>query len=224
MRGGAWRAAAHGVAKSWTQLSDFTFTFHFHALEKEMATCSIVLAWKITGTGEPGGLPSMGSHRVGQSMGSHRVGHDWSYLAAAAIYWRIKERLLIAHLLDCYKQVKQTNKQKPYLQRKCIHYLKWTSSRTAHQTPWRTTVTVYHKKENDSSSKTKLKSMEYYNLTERKFNIVVKLNKLQENSERQFNEFMNKINEQKECFAKETESEVVQSCPTLCDPSRLLRP
>ena len=66
--------------------------------------------------------------------------------------------------------------------------------------------------------------MEYYNLTERKFNIVVKLNKLQENSERQFNEFMNKINEQKECFAKETESDVVQSCPTLCDPSRLLHP
>ena len=53
-----------GVAKSWTRLSDFTFTFHFHALEKEMATRSIVLAWRIPGTGEPGGLPSMGSHRV----------------------------------------------------------------------------------------------------------------------------------------------------------------
>ena len=75
MNGGAWWAAVHGVAKSRTWLSDFTFTFHFHALEKEMATHSSVLAWRIRGTGEPGGLPS---------MGSHRVGHDWSDLAAAA--------------------------------------------------------------------------------------------------------------------------------------------
>ena len=63
--GGPWWAAVHGVAKSQTRLSDFTFTFHFHALEKEMATHSSVLAWRIPGTGEPGGLPSMGSHRVG---------------------------------------------------------------------------------------------------------------------------------------------------------------
>ena len=63
--GGAWKAAARGVAEGWTRLSDFTFTFHFHALEKEMATHSSVLAWRIPGTGEPGGLPSMGSHRVG---------------------------------------------------------------------------------------------------------------------------------------------------------------
>ena len=62
---GAWQAAVHGVAKSWTRLSDFTFTFHFHALEKEMATHSSVLAWRIPGMGELGGLPSMGSHRVG---------------------------------------------------------------------------------------------------------------------------------------------------------------
>ena len=62
--GGAWWAAVHGVAKSRTRLSDFTFTFHFHALEKEMATHSTVLAWRIPGTGEPGGLLSMGSHRV----------------------------------------------------------------------------------------------------------------------------------------------------------------
>ena len=61
---GAWRAAVHGVAQSRTRLSDFTFTFHFHALEKEMATHSSVLAWRIPGMGEPGGLPSMGSHRV----------------------------------------------------------------------------------------------------------------------------------------------------------------
>ena len=65
MDGGAWWAAVHEVAKSWTRLSGFTFIFHFHALEKEMATHSSVLAWRIPGTGEPGGLPSMGSHRVG---------------------------------------------------------------------------------------------------------------------------------------------------------------
>ena len=74
MDGGAWWAAVHGVTKSRTRLSDFTFTFHFHALEKEMATHSSVLAWRIPGTGEPGGLPT---------MGSHRVAHDWSGLAAA---------------------------------------------------------------------------------------------------------------------------------------------
>ena len=74
MDGGAWKAAVHGVAEGRTLLSDFTFTFHFHALEKEMATQSNVLAWRIPGTGEPGGLPS---------MGSHRVGHDWSDLAVA---------------------------------------------------------------------------------------------------------------------------------------------
>ena len=71
---GAWLAAVHGVAKSWAQLSDFTFTFHFHALEKEMATYSSILAWRIPGAGEPAGLPS---------LGSHRVGHDWNDLAAA---------------------------------------------------------------------------------------------------------------------------------------------
>ena len=65
MDGGAWWAAVHGVARSRARLSDFTFTFHFHALEKEMATHSSVLAWRVPGTGEPGGLPSMGSHRVG---------------------------------------------------------------------------------------------------------------------------------------------------------------
>ena len=75
MDGEAWWAPVHGVAKSRTRLSDFMFTFHFHALEKEMATYSSVLACRIPGTGEPGGLPSMGSHRVGR---------DWSNLAAAA--------------------------------------------------------------------------------------------------------------------------------------------
>ena len=65
MGGGAWSAAVHGIARSRTQLSNFSFTFHFHALEKEMATHSSVLAWRIPGMGEPGGLPSLGSHRVG---------------------------------------------------------------------------------------------------------------------------------------------------------------
>ena len=63
MDGGAWGAAVHGVSKSWTLLNDFTFTFHFHALEKEMATHSSILAWRIPGTEEPDGLPSMGSHK-----------------------------------------------------------------------------------------------------------------------------------------------------------------
>ena len=65
MDGGAWKATVHGVAEGRTGLSDFAFTFHFHALEKEMATHSSVLAWRIPRTGEPGGLPSMGLHRVG---------------------------------------------------------------------------------------------------------------------------------------------------------------
>ena len=63
--GGAWWATVPGVAKSWTRLRHFTFIFHFHALEKEMATHSSVLAWRILGAGEPGGLSSMGSHRIG---------------------------------------------------------------------------------------------------------------------------------------------------------------
>ena len=81
MDGGAWWAAVHGVARSQTRLSNFTLTFHFHALAKEMATHSSVLAWRIPGTGEPGGLPS---------LGSHRVGHNYSDLAAAAAASRLK--------------------------------------------------------------------------------------------------------------------------------------
>ena len=90
MDGGAWGAAVHGVAKSWTWLS-FTFTFHFHALEKEVATHSSVLAWRIPGTAEPGRLPSMGSHRVRQ---------DWSDLAAAAIYLASNFFTSCQHLLS----------------------------------------------------------------------------------------------------------------------------
>ena len=77
MDGGAWWAAVHGVAKSRAWLSDFTFTFHFHALEKEMAAHSSALALRIPGTVEPGGLPS---------MESHRVEHDWGNLAVAAVW------------------------------------------------------------------------------------------------------------------------------------------
>ena len=93
MGGGAWWAAIRVVAKSQTRLSDFTFTFHFHALEKEMATHSSVLAWRIPGMGEPGGL---------LSRGSHRVGHDWSDLAANSFILYQKATLspiLINHII-----------------------------------------------------------------------------------------------------------------------------
>ena len=89
MGGGPWWAAVHGVAKSRTWLSDFTFTFHFYALEKEMATHPSVLAWRIPGTGEPGGLPS---------MGSHRVGHNWSDLAAAAAAGKVFLAWMLAEI------------------------------------------------------------------------------------------------------------------------------
>ena len=96
MDGGAWWAAVHGVAKSRTRLGDFTFTFHFPALEKKVATHSSVLAWRVPGMGDPGWLPS---------MGSHRVGHDWSDLAAEKhVKWyhektikQIKNLLSILH-------------------------------------------------------------------------------------------------------------------------------
>ena len=89
---GAWWAAVHGVARSRTRLSDFTFTFHFHALEKAVATHSSVLAWRIPGTGEPGGL---------QSMGSHRVGHDWSDFAAAIGYHPLLQSLIPVKFQTC---------------------------------------------------------------------------------------------------------------------------
>ena len=106
MDGGAWWAAVHGVAKSRTWLNDFTFTLHFHALEKEMATHSSVLAWRIPGTGEPGGLPS---------LGSHRVGHDWSDLAAAAG----KNTRLGCHAL--LQGIFLTQRSNPHL----LHPLQW---------------------------------------------------------------------------------------------------
>ena len=94
MGGGAWWAAVHGVTKSRTRLRDFTFTFHLHALEKEMATHSSVLAWRIPGTAEPGGLPS---------MGSHRVRHDWSDLKSCVIWmWKTTPEWLWERLLRPY--------------------------------------------------------------------------------------------------------------------------
>ena len=114
----AWWAAVHGVDKSRTRLSDFTFTFRFHALEKEMATHSSVLAWRVLGTAEPGGLPS---------MGSHRVRHDWSDLAAAAMYLNSGFQILwvthiMIHILHCNPEYTETyhswNKIYPY----CLHY------------------------------------------------------------------------------------------------------
>ena len=95
---GAWQAAVHGVAKSQTWLSDFIFTFHFHALEKETATHSSTLAWRIPRTEEPGWLPS---------MGLHRVGHDWSDLAAivnkAAMHMGMQKERKFRILLRCHR-------------------------------------------------------------------------------------------------------------------------
>ena len=112
---GAWWAAVHGVAKTQTQLSDFTFTFHLHALEKEIATHSSVLAWRIPGTGEPGGLPS---------AGSHRVGHYWSDLAAAAA--GLKERLCLADNMlppSGKSSFHSKNKENYYNNKSCISFL-----------------------------------------------------------------------------------------------------
>ena len=122
---GAWWAAVHGVAKSRTRLSDFTFTFHFHPLEKEMATHSSVLAWRIPGTGEPGGLPS---------MGSSRVGHEWSDLAAAQ--YIIKS---VQYSENKYEIWKETGNLDPYIgkeSRQCILLLRGPDiglSRQRHQ-------------------------------------------------------------------------------------------
>ena len=101
MDGGAWWAAVHGVTESWTRLSDLNFTFHFYALEKEMATHSSVLAWRIPGMGEPSGLPS---------MGSHRVGHDCSDLAAGFFLevfgHKIKSNSSsLSHPIQCFSEV-----------------------------------------------------------------------------------------------------------------------
>ena len=126
MGGGAWWAAVHGVAMSRIQLSDFTFPSHFHALEKEMATHSSVLAWRIPGTGEPGGLPS---------MGSHRVGHDWSDLAAAAAVnryrfycWADGNALAIDSGAGCTKLWIYWNSLTCTLKSGGLHYVKYVNS------------------------------------------------------------------------------------------------
>ena len=112
MDGGAWWAAVHGVATSWTRLSKFTFTFHLHALEKETATHSSVLAWRIPGMGEPGGLPS---------IGSRRVGHDWSYLAAVAAAKSLKSIIPSLVTIQSQKyQLQCAKKMAGWFQRKSI--------------------------------------------------------------------------------------------------------
>ena len=110
MDGGAWWAAVHGVAKNRTRLSDFTFTFHFHALDKEMATHSSVLAWRIPGTREPGGLPS---------MGSRRVRHYWSNLAAAAAgRWCTARWLSLLTCIAYFKVSKRISLKSSHLKKK----------------------------------------------------------------------------------------------------------
>ena len=116
---GAWWATVHGVAKSRTWLSEFTFTFHFHALEKEMATRSSVLAWRIPGTEEPDGLPS---------MGSHRVGHDWSDLAAAARRKEVSQKKRWVH-----STLIVSEKERRYIPRKKASALMSISARIIEQ-------------------------------------------------------------------------------------------
>ena len=108
--GGAWKAAVHGVTEGQTQLSDFTFTFHFHALEKEMATHSSVLAWRIPGTEEPGGLPSTGSHRVRHywsdlaavaAAAAAATVYDWQWHARAPIFTLVAVLQLLSHVRLC---------------------------------------------------------------------------------------------------------------------------
>ena len=145
---GAWKTAVHGVVEGWTPLSNFSFTFHFHALEKEMATHSSVLAWRIPGTGEPGGLPS---------MGSHRVGHEWSDLAAAAagVQERVEEWLVYAskQRLGRASLVSQTVKNLPAMQETGVRPLGWDdplekgmaipSSILAWRIPWTESLAGY---------------------------------------------------------------------------------
>ena len=125
--GGAWWAAVYGVTEGWTWQSDFNFTFHFHALEKAMAPYSSVLAWGIPGTGEPGGLPSMGSHRVG-----HRVRHDWSNLAAAAAC--VKQSPHLPYLFQWASATTRWTKGNGFIAYKFLHV---SPSTMAHLNPFK---------------------------------------------------------------------------------------
>ena len=125
---GAWWAAVHGVAQSQTRLSDFTFTFHFHALEKEMATHSSVLAWRIPRTGEPGGL---------QSMGLHGVGHNRSDLAAAATMCCAQSCLTLCNPMDCSRPGSSIH---GILQARILEWVAMPSSRGCFQSGDRTSV------------------------------------------------------------------------------------
>ena len=144
MGGGAWLAAVHAVTKSRTRLSTFTFTFHFQALEKEMATHSSVLAWRIPGMGEPGGLPS---------MGSHRVRHDWSDLAAAhntvtSYYFGLSKEMILFAVIFSVCLVKPCPHFNPHfkLQSHCITGLPPTSTYIAlkRSCPLHTSLLVVH--------------------------------------------------------------------------------
>ena len=118
MDGGAWWAAVLGVAKSRARLSAFTFTFHFHASEKEMATHSSVLAWRIPGTGEPGGLPS---------MGLNRVGHDWNNLAAAAaeMFKCVSEREILDQNVSVKHELCTAAAEVRDTEASCLHVWLW---------------------------------------------------------------------------------------------------
>ena len=105
MDGGAWKAAVHGVARSRTRLSGFTFTFHFHALEKGMATHSSVLAWKIPGTGEPGELPSMGSQSWTRLSSSSSSNNEQSENENSFIYNSIKKNKMLRNKFNKCKIV-----------------------------------------------------------------------------------------------------------------------
>ena len=134
MDGGAWWAAVNGIAKRWTRLSDFTFTFHFHALEKEMATHSSILAWRIPGTAEPGGLPSMGSHRVElkwlSSSSSKYVftGGNTVYIEFSTI-WSLRHPLGFLEHIACRLQgtslVAQMVMNLPVMQETWVQSLGW---------------------------------------------------------------------------------------------------
>ena len=144
MDGGAWWAAVHGVAKIRTRLSNFTFTFYFHALEKDTSTHSSVLAWRIPGTGEPGGLPS---------MGSHRVRHDWSDLAAAespytsTTYSNLLQRYWAAYTVcnsECSQFEEATFIGKPlhWTHNKMLHEPDQPQGRYLGLCPWRLLKTI----------------------------------------------------------------------------------